>query len=235
MTNAAQDSDFFFCFVLKKWKLQLNDCVLTPRQDSGQLFAVAVLSRQCYRWLCQRAARCSSRSPSALDMPFTCAPAKLRHRRRHRSGQDQVSRNKRTPARFISEITSEKPVFFSPIISLARGSALRVRLLRPDLLRCACAHLCAPKGHRLTIRCHFPSPQRGVYLLALREATRAALTNSPMIRPSCQDLIFLLFLPPVLQDVSVACHSFLPSAVGPVDTEICHSSHGGRVGCHYYS
>lgn len=96
-------------------------------------------------------------------------------------------------------------------------------------------HLCAPKGHWLTIWCHFPSLQRGVYLLALREAMRAALTNSPMMRPPCQDLISLLFLPPVLQDVSVACHSFFPSAVGSVDTEICHSSHGGRVGCHYYS
>lgn len=169
----------------------------------------------------------------ALDMRLTCVPGKLR--RCHRSGQDRVRRNKRMPASFISKITSEKPVFFSPIGSSAKGSALRVRLLRPDLLRCACPHLCAPKGHWLTISCHFPSLQRGVYLLALREAMRASLTNSPMIRPSCQDLISPLFLPPVLQDVSVACHSFLPSAVGSVDTEICHSSHGGRVGCHYYS
>lgn len=205
---------------------------LRPRSTSG---LGAAFCRQRHRRLCQRAARRSSRSPSALDTPFTCAPAKLRRRRRHRSGQDRVSRNKRAPARFISEITSEKAVFCSPDISLARGSALRVGLLRPDLLRCARAHLCAPKGQRLTIRCHLPSPQRGLYLLALREATRAALTNAPMIRPSRQDLILLLFLPPVLQDVSVACHSFLPSAVGPVDTEICHSSHGGRVGCHYYS
>lgn len=163
-----QHKILIFFFFLKKWKLQLNDCALTPRQDSGQLFAVAVLSRQCYLWLCQQAARCSSRSPSALDMRFTCAPAKLRHRRCHRSGQDQVSRNKRTPARFISEITSEKPVFFSPIISLARGSALRVRLLRPDLLRC---------GLRASLRTQRASANNPVSLPVA--STRGLFTGSP--------------------------------------------------------
>lgn len=78
-----------------------------------------------------------------------------------------------------------------------------------------------------------------VYLLALREAMRAALTDKQsydaavMSGPDFSSLFFPLL--PAFQDVSVSCHSFLPPAVGPVDTEIRHSSHGGCVGGHYYS
>lgn len=84
----------------------------------------------------------------ALDMRLTRVPAK--HWHCHRSGQDQVSRNKHTPARFISKITSERPVFVSPIDSFSGGECIK-GLLQPDLLRCACPHLGTPKGHWLTI------------------------------------------------------------------------------------
>lgn len=66
---------FFFFLKGKKWKLQLNDCALTTCQDSEQLFAPAVLSCQCYLWLCRQAARCSSSSSAHLTCGSPVCPA----------------------------------------------------------------------------------------------------------------------------------------------------------------
>lgn len=107
---------------------------------------------------------------------------------------------------------------------------------RPDLLRRASASLCtqrAPGNNPVSL----PFPANSVYLLTLREAMKAALTDKQSYDAAFMSgLDFSLslslspshssILPPSRMSQSVVSPFSL--AMGPVDTGIRHSLHGGE-------
>lgn len=94
---------------------------------------------------------------------------------------------------------------------------------QPDLLRRTRASLRtqrAPGNNPVSL----PYPANSVYLLTLREAMKAALTDK-----QSYDAAFISgldFFPPSRMSQSVVSPFSL--AMGPVDTGIRHSSHGGE-------
>lgn len=97
-----------------------------------------------------------------------------------------------------------------PFIDSLGGGVLRVAA-RPDLLRRAGASRRAQRAPG-TNPVSLPPPANSVYLLALREAMNAALTDKQSYDAAFMSGLFFLFfssLPPP-QNVSVSCHSFLP-------------------------
>lgn len=120
-----------------------------------------------------------------------------------------------------------------PLLSLidSLGSALRVAA-QPDLLRRASAFLRsqrAPGNNPVSL----PFPANSVYLLTLREAMKAALTDKQSYDVAFMSgldfflsLSLLAFLPPSRMSQSVVSPFSL--AMGPVDTGIRHSSHWGE-------
>lgn len=105
------------------------------------------------------------------------------------------------------------------------------------------AHLGAPQRHWITMQSYFLSLQTVfIYSLSGRQWMQLWVTNNLMMQPSCQDWTFFSFVLPVSW-ITQSVVSLLSPAMGPVDIEICHFSHGvcvcggcvGHVGGHYYS
>lgn len=125
-----------------------------------------------------------------------------------------------------------------PLLSLidSLGSALRVAA-QPDLMRRARASLRtqrAPGNNPVSL----PYPANSVYLLTLREAMKAALTDKQSYDAAfISGLDFFPLHSSSLQNVSVSCQSFFPSH-GPCwhrNPSLLTRGRVGRVGGHYYS